>query len=156
MGRIITDLDIPAVDFCFTSGCFDLLHSGHIWLFKQCREIAHGHQCKVFVGVNSDKSMWDFKKKKPIFNQWDRRVIVAAIQFVDYVFLFDQRNPTELIRRLKPKVIVHGDNAWQPAFEDTDELEGYVGEVIKIPTEGGWSSSKVTEEIMRRYNAQNK
>lgn len=88
----------------FTNGCFDILHRGHIELLKYCAS-----QGKVTVGLNSDKSVKVLKgEKRPINNQEDRKVMLESLIFVEQVIVFDEDTPYNLIKRIRPDIIVKG------------------------------------------------
>jgi len=94
----------------FTNGCFDLLHRGHVELLKYCDSIAcpamGGY---VIVGLNSDESVKRLKgNDRPINNQKDRKFILESLKFVYEVKIFDEDTPYELIKEIKPQVIVKG------------------------------------------------
>ena len=89
----------------FTNGCFDILHRGHVELLKYCSTIGD----TVVVGINSDGSV---KKNKgitrPINSQEDRAKIISSIRFVDKVVIFEEETPYNLIKEIKPDIIVKG------------------------------------------------
>jgi rfaE bifunctional protein nucleotidyltransferase chain/domain len=88
----------------FTNGCFDILHRGHIELFRFCRQFG-----SVIVGLNSDLSVTRLKgPTRPINSVSDRKLILEAIRYVDRVEIFEEDTPIQLIRRLKPDLIVKG------------------------------------------------
>lgn len=88
----------------FTNGCFDILHRGHIELFRFCRQFG-----SVIVGLNSDLSVTRLKgPTRPINSVSDRKLILEAIRYVDRVEIFGEDTPIQLIRRLKPDLIVKG------------------------------------------------
>jgi D-beta-D-heptose 7-phosphate kinase / D-beta-D-heptose 1-phosphate adenosyltransferase len=89
----------------FTNGCFDLLHSGHIKYLEESKSFGD----ILIVGLNSDKSVKKLKgENRPINNQMDRAQIVAALESVDYVIVFDEEDPYELIKGIKPNILVKG------------------------------------------------
>ena len=94
----------------FTNGCFDLLHRGHVELLEYCGKIAcpamGGY---VVVGLNSDESVKRLKgNDRPINNQEDRKFILESLKFVHKVKIFNEDTPYELIKEIKPHVIVKG------------------------------------------------
>ena len=99
--------------YIFTNGCFDVLHVGHIKLLEYCHKLAHGAthggQGKVIVGLNSNDSVKRLKgSNRPINDQYDRMYVLESIRYVDDVIVFDEDTPYELLKRLKPDVIVKG------------------------------------------------
>lgn len=88
----------------FTNGCFDILHRGHIELLKYCSEMGH-----VTVGLNSDKSVSRLKgKDRPINSQNDRELLLRSCKYVDEVVIFEEDTPLDLIKNIKPDIIVKG------------------------------------------------
>ena len=89
----------------FTNGCFDVLHRGHIELLKYCKELGD----IVFVGLNSDKSVKRLKGlSRPYNTEEDRKFLLKSIKYVDVVQVFDEDTPYNLIKKIKPNVIVKG------------------------------------------------
>jgi rfaE bifunctional protein nucleotidyltransferase chain/domain len=88
----------------FTNGCFDILHPGHVKLLKEAKSYGD----KLIVGLNTDKSIAGIKPGRPMLPQEDRVSIMKAIRYVDEVILFDEPTPIELIKKLKPDVLVKG------------------------------------------------
>lgn len=89
----------------FTNGCFDILHRGHVELIKYSASLGD----RLVVGINSDKSVKKLKgNKRPINSEEDRKFILESIKFVDEVFIFNEETPYELIKKIRPEVIVKG------------------------------------------------
>jgi len=94
----------------FTNGCFDILHRGHLELLEYCSKIA----CPamggwVIVGLNSDDSVKRLKGSgRPINNEKDRKYMLEALKYVDEVRVFNESTPLELIKKIKPNIIVKG------------------------------------------------
>jgi rfaE bifunctional protein nucleotidyltransferase chain/domain len=111
----------------FTNGCFDILHVGHIMLLKECKSLG-----KVIVGLNSDLSVQKLKGlSRPINNQTDRKLILESIKYVDKVIIFDEETPENLIKSIKPNILVKGDD-WKTVIGG-DYVKSYGGKVILIP-----------------------
>ncbi len=91
------------IPIIFTNGCFDIIHPGHIKLFKEASKFGI-----LVVGLNSDKSFEKWKKRKPLFNQEERKEILESIKYINYVIIFDEDTPYKLIKKLKPRMIVKG------------------------------------------------
>jgi len=128
----------------FTNGCFDLLHPGHV----QCLEQARALGDVLVVAINSDTSVRGLKGDgRPLVPHEDRARVVAALASVDYVTIFDQPTPRELIARLLPDVLVKGGD-WAPdAIVGREEVEAAGGRVVSIPLAAGYSTSKLIERI---------
>ena len=89
----------------FTNGCFDVIHRGHIELLQYCRKLGD----IVIVGLNSDKSIKRLKgATRPINHQEDRQAVLKALRYVDYVFVFEEDTPYDLIKTTNPDIIVKG------------------------------------------------
>lgn len=89
----------------FTNGCFDILHRGHVELIKYSADLGD----RLVVGINSDKSVKKLKgNKRPINSEEDRKFILESIKFVDEVIIFDEETPYELIKKIRPEIIVKG------------------------------------------------
>ena len=129
----------------FTNGCFDLLHSGHIHLFREARK-----KGDVFiVAVNDDSSTRKIKgASRPIFPLKERIEILGAIEDVDYLASFSEETPQKIIARLLPDVLVKGGD-WKPEeVVGKIEVEDAGGEVEIIPYLEGRSSSDIIKRIV--------
>ena len=129
----------------FTNGCFDLLHSGHIHLFREARK-----KGDVFiVAVNDDSSIRKIKgTSRPIFPLKERIEILAAIKDIDYLASFSEETPQKIIARLLPDVLVKGAD-WKPEeVVGKREVEDVGGEVEIIPYLEGRSSSDIVKRIV--------
>ena len=89
----------------FTNGCFDVIHRGHVELFKYCRQSGD----RVIVGLNSDKSVKRLKgNTRPYNSEDDRKFILESLKYVDEVYIFDESTPYNLIQEIRPDLIVKG------------------------------------------------
>ncbi len=128
----------------FTNGVYDLLHAGHVTLLEKARKLG---DCLV-VGVNSDASVKRLKGvKRPMMTQSDRMKLLAALQSVDYVTPFGEDTPWELIRLLKPTLLVKGGDY------STDQIVGreLVSKVVRIPLVKGRSTSDLIKKVLKAY-----
>ncbi len=132
----------------FTNGCFDLLHRGHIELLHFAKE-----QGKVlFVGLNSDSSVQRLKgTRRPINSQDDRAAILAAIEYVDYVVIFYEDTPFELIAVIQPDVLVKGGDYEPHEIVGRDIVEGRGGKVLVFPLINGFSSTQLLKKLMNNF-----
>lgn len=115
----------------FTNGCFDVLHRGHVTYLAQARALG----AALVVGVNSDASVKRLGKgdDRPINNEQDRMAVLAALQAVDMVVVFDEDTPLELILACRPHVLVKGGD-WAPEnIVGAREVQGWGGTVHSIP-----------------------
>lgn len=129
----------------FTNGCFDLLHAGHIRLFREGRK----HGDILVVGVNTDASVRRLKgPNRPVFPLRERLEVLAAVADIGGLIPFGEDTPLQLIRRLRPDVLVKGGD-WRP--EDVvgrAEVEAAGGRVIIVPYLEGRSSSSIISRIL--------
>ena len=129
----------------FTNGCFDLLHSGHIHLFREAKK-----KGDVFiVAVNDDSSIRRIKEtSRPIFPLKERIEILGAIKDIDYLASFSEETPQKIIAQLLPDVLVKGGD-WKPEeVVGKKEVEEAGGEVVIIPYLEGRSSSDIVKRIV--------
>ena len=139
---IVQQLKREGKKIVFTNGCFDLLHAGHI----KCLEEAKKFGDVVIVGVNSDQSVRRLKgPERPIMPIWGRMTLLGALEAVDYVVCFDEDTPLELIKELKPDVLVKGGD-WKEEEVVGREL---VPEVRIVKYEEGFSTTSLIEKIKR-------
>ena len=131
----------------FTNGEFDLLHPGHVDVLVGAR--ARGDV--LVVGVNSDASVHRLKGPgRPVRSEGERVYVLAALQAVDAVTLFDQDTPLELVQLLKPDVIVKGGDYSPDTVVGADEVRSRGGEVIIIPLTPGHSTTSTIERLRAR------
>ena len=89
----------------FTNGCFDIIHPGHIFILDQAKSRGD----TLIVGLNSDKSVKSFKSNsRPICTHHDRAYVLAGLESVDYIFIFDESTPEQIIMKLTPDILVKG------------------------------------------------
>ena len=128
----------------FTNGCFDLIHPGHIDLLREAR----GFGTKLIVGINSDESVRQIKGyPRPYFSQTDRAAILKGLRFVDEVRVFDESTPAELIKRIKPDVLVKGGDWNINEIIGADFVRSYGGRVCAVPLKTGYSSTELVKKI---------
>ncbi|CAF0933436.1 unnamed protein product [Didymodactylos carnosus] len=101
--KLVKEWKEKGLRIVFTNGCFDIVHLGHIDYLEKCRQLGE----KLIVALNTDKSISQIKDShRPIINQYARARIIAALQFVDIVTLFDELTPIKLIESIKPNFLV--------------------------------------------------
>jgi len=136
----------------FTNGCFDVLHRGHIEHLGFCRDQGD----VVVLGLNSDCSVRKIKGPgRPVNNQDDRAAVLAALETVDYIVVFDEPTPLELIKKVKPDVLVKGQDWAEKGVVGKEFVESYGGEVALTPLVEGKSSTSTIEK-MRSLNDQDR
>lgn len=132
----------------FTNGCFDLLHPGHVRLFERAREYGD----KLIVAANGDASICRLKgEARPILPQADRAATLAALEPVDAVTLFHEDTPHEVLRALRPDVLVKGAD-WAHWIGGREVVEEYGGEVHAIPVEPGFSTTDLVAAIVESHS----
>ena len=130
----------------FTNGCFDLLHPGHIETLQKARSFGD----VLVVGVNSDRSVRAMKGQgRPILPEEERAEILAALECVDGVVIFDEPTPREVIAALLPDVLVKGGDWASDAIVGREEVEAAGGKVISIPVVAGYSTTAMLEKIRK-------
>jgi len=130
----------------FTNGCFDLLHPGHIRYLQEARRLGDA----LIVALNSDRSVRELKgERRPILDQNERAEVIAALGCVDYVTIFDESTPREVIAALLPDVLVKGGDWGIDRIVGRDEVEAAGGEVLSLPFVEGCSTTDLIERIVR-------
>jgi len=131
----------------FTNGVFDLLHPGHVDLLTAARNRGDA----LIVGLNTDASVKRLKgPSRPVRNEIDRAYVLAALEAVDCVVLFDQDTPLELVLKLKPDVIVKGGDYNESTIVGAREVVAWGGEVAVIPLTPGQSTTTIIEKLSNR------
>jgi D-beta-D-heptose 7-phosphate kinase/D-beta-D-heptose 1-phosphate adenosyltransferase len=132
----------------FTNGCFDLLHKGHL----HCLEKARRQGDCLVVAVNSDASMQKMKgPRRPIVPEAERAEMVAALECVDWVTIFDEPDPLALISLLVPHVLVKGADWKEREIVGADVVTAAGGKVVRINLKLGLSTTQLIETILARY-----
>jgi D-beta-D-heptose 7-phosphate kinase/D-beta-D-heptose 1-phosphate adenosyltransferase len=155
MGKVISQEELVQVAareksrgrrVVFTNGCFDLLHPGHVRCLSQARALGD----LLIVAVNSDRSVRANKgPERPLVPQQDRAEVLAAFSSVDYVTIFDEPTPRELIARVLPNVLVKGADWALEEVVGREEVEAAGGEVISIPLAQGYSTTNLLQKIRK-------
>lgn len=128
----------------FTNGCFDLLHPGHIETLEKARALGDA----LVVGLNSDRSVCEMKGTgRPILPELERAEILAALESVDAVVIFDEPTPREIISALLPDVLVKGGDWASAQIVGREEVEAAGGKVLSIPVVAGYSTTAILDKI---------
>jgi D-beta-D-heptose 7-phosphate kinase/D-beta-D-heptose 1-phosphate adenosyltransferase len=126
----------------FTNGCFDVIHRGHIEFLKFCKSQGD----KVVLGLNSDRSVKALKgPQRPINGQDDRAAVLAALETVDYITFFDEPDPLNLIKKVRPDVLVKGQDWAEKGVVGREFVESYGGKVVLAPLVEGKSSTAIID-----------
>ncbi len=145
MAKESVRLHAQGLSLVFTNGCFDILHLGHVRYLEDARRLGHA----LCVGLNTDASVRRLGKApdRPIQSEGDRAAILAALRCVDYVVLFDEPTPLELIRAVQPDVLVKGGD-WKPeSVVGADIVTARGGRVVIADFVAGHSTTGVVEKI---------
>jgi|SaaInlLV_10m_DNA_2_1039722.scaffolds.fasta_scaffold00141_29 D-beta-D-heptose 7-phosphate kinase / D-beta-D-heptose 1-phosphate adenosyltransferase len=133
----------------FTNGCFDLLHTGHLHVLKEAKK----HGDILVVALNTDASVKRFKgDSRPIKKLEERIALMAALEIVDFVTIFDQDTPYELIKFLKPDVLVKGGDYQKEEIAGADIVQANGGEVVIIDYKNGYSTTNLIKAMGREQN----
>lgn len=133
----------------FTNGAFDILHLGHLTYMTFARRQG---DCLV-IGLNSDASVRRYKgEKRPIVTQEERAVMLAGLKCVDYVVLFDQDEPRDLIAYILPDILVKGED-WAHYVSGRDVVEANGGKVILAKMVEGRSTTNIIKKVVESYGA---
>ena len=131
----------------WTNGCFDLLHAGHVQSLRTASELGD----VLIVGLNSDQSIRQLKgPARPLLPQAERAQILAALECVDHVLLFDELVPTRLLGQIQPEVHCKGGDYAPPQGKPIPEravVEAYGGRVAFLPLVPGLSTSQLIQRI---------
>jgi rfaE bifunctional protein nucleotidyltransferase chain/domain len=146
LDQFVRDARANGARIVFTNGVFDILHPGHLRYLQAAR--AHGGM--LIVGLNSDASVRRNKgPARPINPEDERAEVLAALDCVDAVSVFDEETPAEIIRRVQPDVLVKGADWPADQIVGRDTVEGRGGVVIREPVEQGYSTSAIIARVQR-------
>lgn len=128
----------------FTNGCFDLLHAGHVNYLEKARRLGQ----RLIVGLNTDRSVRELKgPTRPVIHQNDRARVLAALESVDAVVLFDEETPLTLIRTLRPDILAKGADYTEEQVVGGAEVKSWGGRVALVPLTEGRSTSTIVAAI---------
>lgn len=130
----------------FTNGCFDILHKGHITYLNEAKNLGD----VLIIGVNSDASVKKLKgDDRPVTNEQDRMFALDNLKAVDYVILFTEDTPFNLIKEIQPDVLVKGGDWKIPDIVGSDIVLNNGGEVKSLNFVNGYSTSSILEKIRK-------
>lgn len=131
----------------FTNGCFDLLHEGHIHTLAKAKDEGD----RLIVGLNSDASTTQLKgPDRPINNEQQRALVLAALQMVDLVVVFTEDTPENLIHAIQPDVLVKGGDYTIDQIVGAEFVQAYGGKVVTIPLVEGMSTTTIESRLQGR------
>ena len=131
----------------FTNGCFDLVHRGHLHILRGARSAGD----LLIVGINTDRSVRIIKgPARPILSEVDRSELIASLEMVDYVVLFDDPTPLSLIAAIKPDVLVKGGDWGPDQVVGAEVVRQSGGKVVLVPYLKGFSTTEIIERMQRK------
>jgi D-glycero-beta-D-manno-heptose 1-phosphate adenylyltransferase len=142
LGRRVTALSAPVV---FTNGVFDILHRGHVIYLAQARALG----ASLVIGLNSDVSARGLGKgpERPLNAEADRACVLAALESVSLVTLFDEPTPVELLKRVRPQIYVKGGDYDIETLEETRWVRSWGGQAHALSFVDGYSTSALVARI---------
>jgi len=146
--RLIHNLKKNGKRIVFTNGCFDILHVGHVRYLEQAKSLGD----VLVVGINSDRSVRGLKgPRRPILPVEERGEILSGLGCTDYITVFDEPTPFELVSLLQPDVLVKGGD-WTPEqVVGREVVEGSGGRVVILPFVEGSSTTNIIDVILEKY-----
>jgi D-beta-D-heptose 7-phosphate kinase/D-beta-D-heptose 1-phosphate adenosyltransferase len=132
----------------FTNGCFDILHSGHIDLLRKARALGD----VLVVAINTDASVARLKgSNRPVLPEAERAELLAGMEMVDFVCVFDEDTPLAAILEVRPDVLVKGADWGLDGIVGRADVERWGGQVIAMPLVEGPSTTGIIERVLARY-----
>lgn len=137
-------LKIDGKTIVFTNGCFDILHSGHVFYLQKAKQQGD----ILILGLNSDASVRRLKgEKRPINSEIDRAIVISELKSIDYVVIFEEDTPLEIISLIVPNKLVKGGDYKKDDVVGKDIVESNGGEVVIIPFVDGKSTTNIINKI---------
>lgn len=134
----------------FTNGCYDLIHIGHLRCFREGKRLGD----ILIVALNSDRSVMSIKgPPRPIIPQEERAEIVSSLESVDYVTIFDQDDPLDIITSVKPDILLKGGDWNLNTIVGREVVESYGGKVFALPLVKGVSTTQIIKTIASQYSS---
>jgi len=148
LALLIRDFQNKGKKIVFTNGCFDILHPGHSAYLAEAKALGD----ILVVGVNSDASVQRLKgDKRPIMPEQARARLLAALTAVDFVTIFNEDDPYQLIKLLEPDILVKGGDWDTSAIVGRDLVTARGGSVQSLPFIDQYSTTSIIEEILNKY-----
>jgi D-beta-D-heptose 7-phosphate kinase/D-beta-D-heptose 1-phosphate adenosyltransferase len=144
----ISILRVSGRTIVFTNGCFDILHVGHVRYLAAARSEGD----VLVVGLNSDESTRSIKQEnRPIVSQDQRAEVLAGLECVDYITVFNEPDPLKLIQALKPDVLVKGSDWKEEDIIGADVVKEGGGKVVRVDVVPDISTSRIIQRIVKRH-----
>ncbi len=132
----------------FTNGCFDILHPGHIRYLYEAKRLGD----ILIVAVNSDDSIRRIKgEQRPIMDERARSEMLSVLPFVDFITIFDEDTPYNLIKEIRPHILVKGGDWEEDRIVGADIVRALGGRVVRIPYIEGYSTTSIIERIKEKF-----
>ena len=132
----------------FTNGCFDILHVGHVRYLREAKKAGD----ILVLALNSDSSVRAIKgEERPLVSEEERAEVIAALEFIDFVTIFPELTPLELINYLKPDILIKGGDWPEDKVVGREEVKKWGGRVVIIPEVEGKSTTNIVEKIKKVY-----
>ena len=142
--KIVEGLKKKEKKIIFTNGCFDILHLGHIRYLREAKRLGD----ILIIGLNSDHSVRSLKgPNRPLVKEKSRAEILSALEMVDYIVIFNELTPKNLIDKILPHILVKGGDWKKEEVVGRDTVEAQGGEVVIIPEVKGYSTSALINKI---------
>ena len=140
----VNNLKLEKLKIGFTNGCFDILHTGHVIYLEQAKSRVDF----LILALNTDSSVKKIKgSKRPVINEVDRARVLCALESVDAVVLFDEPTPLNLIKLIKPDVLIKGNDYTIKNVVGSKEIKQWGGKVMLVPVVQGKSTTKIIEKL---------
>lgn len=139
--KVLDDLKAKGKRIVFTNGCFDIIHLGHVRYLREAKKLGD----VLIIGINSDKSVSKIKPGRPVNPQDQRAEVLSSLEMVDYVTMFDEDTPYELIKMLKPDLLVKGGDWKKEDIVGADIAK----ETRSLPYIKGISTTEIIEKIKK-------
>ncbi len=144
LSKVLARLRSKGKRIVFTNGCFDILHLGHIRYLKRAKKLGD----ILVIGLNSDRSVRLIKgAARPINRQSARAEILSALYFVDYVTIFNERTPKEVINKVRPDVLIKGGDWKAEDIVGASFVKSYGGAVVSLPFIKGYSTTSLIKKL---------
>ena len=136
---------MPGHKLVFTNGCFDVLHAGHVDLLTRARALGDS----LIVGLNSDESVKMLGKgdDRPVNSQEDRAFVLAGLECIDYIVIFHESTPLEIIKAARPQILVKGGDWPVDQIVGNDIVTKAGGEVLSLPLLDDYSTTSFLEKV---------
>jgi rfaE bifunctional protein nucleotidyltransferase chain/domain len=146
--KILEALRKKGKKIAFTNGCFDILHVGHVRYLREAKKTAD----ILVLALNSDSSVRSIKgEKRPLVSEEERAEVLAALECIDYVTIFHESTPLELICYLQPDILIKGGDWPEDQVVGRNEVKKWGGRVVIIPEVEGKSTTNIVEKIKKVY-----